>query len=69
MPYPTQDDISLALKHNYKVTICPKKGTSFEREKRHIWNIKDGWQTATLIGGYYRDHHVFTELSDALKHY
>ncbi len=63
----TPEAIDLAMNLNFKVTISPATGTRFERGDRYIWPIRDGWQTADLIDGYYTNHQKFDDVMDALR--
>jgi len=51
------------IKIEYGYT-CHKR---FTKGTRNIWKIRDGYQTADLIGGRYTNHMPFSELQNALN--
>lgn len=67
MAYITQDEQDLALNLNFEIRMSPQVGATFNRADRHIWGIREGWQTADLIDGSYCNHQRFNDLADALN--
>ena len=65
--YITNEEIDLALDLGFEVTMSCAKGTTFDRLHRHIWNIRDGWQTVNTTVDGYEEHLKFDYLSDALR--
>ncbi len=69
--YIPEEAIDLAMNRNYTVTLCPRKGPSMECGGRRIWGIREGWQTADLVGvgvgARWRNHQVFDDIMDALR--
>ena len=59
---------------NYKVENGYYWHESFVKGVRHVWQIREGWQTADLLQnepclrltGQYRNHKTFDNLLDAL---
>jgi hypothetical protein len=65
--YIPEEAIDLAMNRNYTVTLCPRKGPSMKCGDRRIWGIREGWQTADLVGARWRNHQVFDDIMDALR--
>lgn len=43
-----------------------RNGLSFNKGVVHIWSIREGWQCADLIDGYYKNHRPYDSLKEAL---
>ena len=67
MPYATEDERKVSLSLGYTMTEDNHTGSRFIKDKRHVWCIRPGWQTANLINGYFTSHAQYTDLTDALK--
>ena len=65
--YLTENEINKALNLGFTVTQCPNKGTSATRGDLHIWNIREGYQTADLIEGRYTNHKKYNNFLDAIQ--
>jgi len=69
--YLTETEINTALNRGWAVTQCPNRGVSLDhtvQKDKHIWQIRDGWQTARIDQHkIYEDHKVFDNLMDAIE--
>ena len=46
----------------------PHFPANFKKGDKHIWSIRGGWQTADLIGGYFKNHKpYFISLEELIK--
>ena len=67
MAYATDEQVALGEALGYEHEKSFERGSRFTKGQRHIWAIRDGWQTADSFGGYYRNHKKFAGIGDALK--
>jgi hypothetical protein len=47
---------TLAEANGYQYEFSPKIGHTFNKGHRYVWAIFDGWQTADMVEGFYRNH-------------
>lgn len=67
MSYADADEITLATNLGYEVSCDQRNGHRFLRGDRHVWAVRDGWQTADLSeDNFFINHKSFTDLSEAL---
>ena len=71
--YLTEKQINSAIDKGYSVTQCPRKGTSAQKDNRHIWdicinntNLKMGYQTADIAHGRYDNHKSYSTFEEAI---
>ena len=62
---------TLAISLGYKLKkrrreTADTERSSFFKGNRHVWKVREGWQTANLIDGQWRDHKKFADLEEAL---
>lgn len=67
MAYATDEQVALGEALGYAHDKCAERGSSFTNGVRNVWATREGWQTADLIDGYYRNHKKFAGIGDALK--
>ena len=65
--YASDKDIKLAESLGYKHERSTNTGSSFQKDNRRIWSIRDGWQPANIINSYYMQHAKFESLEDAIN--
>lgn len=67
MTYATSEQIDEVIELGYEVDCTQRNGHTFSKGDRHIWAIREGWQTADLINQYYRNHQPYRTLAEALR--
>jgi hypothetical protein len=67
MAYATDKQVELAASLGYTHDRSAERGSSFTNGHRNIWATREGWQTADLLKGHYRNHKKFRMLDDAIQ--
>lgn len=67
-----REDIEMkghAKELGFMVTGDVDRGDSltFRKSNTVIWRIRDGWQVADLVSGYYKNHRPCSTLKEALE--
>ena len=65
--YISEKEVDFAINKGYIITLSPIEGESFKKGNRNIWRIYEGYQTADLIEGLYKNHEIFYNVKDALN--
>jgi len=66
-------EIDMGVKFGYGAITDERRGygwpkffKNFTNGVRHVWSIRDGWQTADLIDGRFQNHQPLPDLEQAL---
>lgn len=58
--------LNMEKKFNYNAYWSTQDGYHFNIGNLHLWEIRDGYQTARLVENRYQDHKRFNHLEEAL---
>lgn len=75
------DEVEQAILKRYKPIIdCAKengwdidcsnlkeRGPRFKKDEIEIWKVKEGWQCADLLDGFYKNHRPYKLIFEALN--